>query len=73
MEDKEVFWLLVEQEEGCRIGGIGAFLGFPRRPNSGNCCADPPMYQLASLLLLEVVLVVLQLPPPPPPPYGVRA
>ena len=67
VDESEVFWLLVEQDEGCRMGGRGgggaAFLDLPGNPNS---CADPlPMYQLASLLLLEVVLVVLQLPPPP--------
>ena len=72
VEESEVFWLLVEQDEGCRMGGMGAaFLDLPGNPNSGSCCADPPppppppMYQLASLLLLEVVLVVLQLPSPP--------
>ena len=66
MEESEVFWLLVEQDEGCRMGGSrggggAAFLDLPGNPNS---CAEP-MYQLASLLLLEVVLVVLQLLPPP--------
>ena len=70
VEESEVFWLLVEQDEGCRIGGRGGGAAFlDLNPNSGSCCcADPPpppMYQLASLLLLEVVLVVLQLPPPP--------
>ena len=67
VEESEVFWLLVEQDEGCRMGGRGggaAFLDLPGNPNSGSCCCAEPMYQLASLLLLEVVLVVLRLPPP---------
>ena len=69
VDESEVFWLLVEQDEGCRMGGSrgggGAFLDLPGNPISGSCCCAEPMYQLASLLLLEVVLVVLQLPPPP--------
>ena len=54
VEESEVFWLLVEQDEGCRIGGRGGAAFLDLNPNSGSCCcADPPpppMYQLASLL-----------------------